>query len=358
MDGSEDWRGGSARDAAATPVQEVAILALPAASASGVVSVHDDFSAIGRFPGCLPPACRFRPRIVTLSGRPERSLTGAILHPHSDLEGVARAGIVIVLPLLDDGSFARPAGEPAYPEALKAYLRDRHAAGATIVGMCTGAFPMAEAGLLEGREATAHWLYEPDLKRRHPGVRVLSRGTLVASGPGARLVTGGASVYPTEISLGIIAAFAGLAAAQQFAHLFGRFWRGDLEGMADRPGSPPPQIDDGAVAVACAWIDAHLATPALVRGAAAAAFLTERTLNRRFRRALGMTPADWVGRRRAEKAQVLPETTRLSVDEVALRGGYAEPAAFRRAFRRATGLTPSDHRRRFKLPPPAPGARR
>ena len=344
---------GAGRGAGPAPTREVevAILALPRASLSGVYALHDDFRAIGRYPGALPPACRFRPRILTLSGAPEPGVTGAVVHPHGGLDDAAEAEIVLLPPLLDDG---RPEGVGAgAPARLGAWLRARHAEGAVVAGLCTGAFPMAEAGLLDGREATTHWLFEPDFRRRFPAVRLISRGTLVATGPGARLITGGASVYPTEVSLQIIAAYAGVAAAQQFAHLFGRWWRADLEGV---DGGPAPEVDDAAVALACAWIERRLETAGLVRGAAAAAMLTERTLNRRFRRALGLSPAEWVAKRRIERARALLETTRLPVEEVAARVGYAEAAAFRRAFRRAAGLAPGEYRRRFKTPA-GPGIR-
>ncbi|MEL6236733.1 MAG: helix-turn-helix domain-containing protein [Pseudomonadota bacterium] len=350
MDGSTEWPVDDA-DLASLPTHVVAILAAPQVSLSGAFSFYDDFRAIGRFPGCVVPRCRFDPRLVTFSDAPERTLTGTTIHPHCGLDGVADAEIVIIPPLLDDGSFLTPAGSPIYPERISAYLRDRHAAGATIAGPCTGAFVVAEAGLLDGREATTHWFYETAFRKRHPKVEVVSRGTLVASGPGARLISGGASVYPSEVSLSLIAAFAGLAAAQQFAHLFGRYWRGDLDALYQKAGHPPPELDDGAVAVACAWIDAHLDTPGLVQAAAAAALLTERTLTRRFQRALGLSPGQWIAKQRIARAQTLLETTRLPVEEVGVRVGYAEAAGFRRAFRRATGLTPSEHRRRFKLPP-------
>ena len=212
---------------------------------------------------------------------------------------------------------------------------------------------MAEAGLLEGCEATTHWNYEDHFRRLHPGVRLIRRGTLVASGPGGRLITGGASVYPSEISLQIIAGHAGLAAAQQFAHLFGRYWRGDLAALRAETGAEPPEIDDAAVAVACAWSEANLDSNGVVRAAAAAAMLTERTLVRRFRRALGIAPSDYAAEKRMERARLLLETTRLPVEEVAARVGYAESSAFRRAFQRRTGLAPAEHRRRFKLPPSA-----
>ncbi|MEO1686982.1 MAG: helix-turn-helix domain-containing protein [Pseudomonadota bacterium] len=352
MDGAADcWREGGAEMGEDL---EVAILALPASSLGGLYATYDDFRAIGRFPEAVRPARRFRPRIVNLSGRPEPSLTGATIHPMAGLDAARRAAIVVIPAQLDLGDRVR--GEETFdapPEAL-AWLRERHADGAVIAGMCTGAFLMAEAGLLERREATTHWYYEAAFRRRHPGVRMISRGTLVAPGPGGRLITGGASVYPSETSLQLIAAHAGLAAAQQFAHLFGRYWRGDLAAVRAENGLEPPEIDDGAVAVACAWIEANLQTRGLVRGAAAAAMLTERTLARRFQRALGASPADYVARKRMERARLLLETSRLPVDEVAARVGYAEPSAFRRAFRKLTGLAPAEHRRRFKLPPGEP----
>ncbi|MEO0679293.1 MAG: helix-turn-helix domain-containing protein [Pseudomonadota bacterium] len=340
---------GSAAEAADLTV---AILALPRSSLSSLYSVYDDFRAIGRFGG-VRPLRRFDPRIVNLSGAPERAATGAVVHPDAGLAEVERADLVILPSLIDIGHSGE--GEPFdAPEPVLDWLRDRHADGAVIAAMCSATFVLAATGLLDGREATTHWFFEDRFRRLHPRVRVLSRGTLVASGPGGRLITGGASVYPSEISLQLIAGFAGLAAAQEFARLFGRYWRGDLDAVRAASGAEAAEIDDGAVAVACAWIEANLQTRGLVRGAAAAAMLTERTLARRFQRALGASPADYVARKRMERARLLLETSRLPVDEVAARVGYAEPSAFRRAFRKLTGLAPAEHRRRFKLPPGEP----
>jgi transcriptional regulator GlxA family with amidase domain len=335
---------------------KVGILWLPNASVSSLYGAYEDLVAANHVAQTQPAfgSRGFRPWIVSASGRPERGLVGPRVTPDAAAGDAPPFDALIVPALMDEGSLSAPApGVPCYPEALKALLRDHYEQGGLIAGLCTGSSLLAEAGLLDGERASTHWLYRDAFEARFPRVEVVSNPRLLRTGRGGRILMGGSSAYMTDVVLPVIATFAGVELTRELARLFGKFWRDDprdgrVEGM-DRP----PELDS-TIAAATAWLRAHALAGGTVAGAAEHVHLTERTFTRRFRRALGMTPNDFLRGVKVERARELLERSRIPTDEVAARVGYADPAAFRRAFRRETGMTPAAYRRQFKLPAAAP----
>ena len=336
----------------------VAVVWLPNVSLTSLYGTYEDYVAANYVVRTDARFGRraFLPRIVSPCGRPQRGLVGATVSPDEAIDPDKPWDAIIVPALMDDGSISTPpADAPVYPEELKDWLRSRYEQGAIVAGVCTGAFVLAEAGLLDGHEATMHWFFEQSFAERFSRVEVHPKRSIVRSGPDGRLITGGASAYVADVNLHVIARFGGPGLTREVAKLFGKFWQDDPRDervhAADRP-----RTEDSAIAVAQAWMRDHACVGASVAEAADHIHLTERTFARRFRKALGISPVDFLQSVRIDRARELLERSRLPIDEVAAKVGYAETAAFRRAFRRKTGMSPSDYRKQFKLPPKSPQA--
>jgi transcriptional regulator GlxA family with amidase domain len=231
--------------------------------------------------------------------------------------------------------------------AISAWLRQQHAQGALVCSVCTGSLLLAEAGLLEGEEATCHWAATDQIRSRYPAVHLRPERVLVASGKEHRLVTSGGNASWTDLALYIVARFCGEDEARRTAKLF-------LFGDRSAGQAPfaarvrPPQHDDAAVAAAQVWIADNYAAQNPVTGMTTASSLNARTFKRRFETATGYTPLDYVQSLRIEEAKQMLEATDTAIDDIASEVGYAEPAAFRRLFKRATGIAPLQYRQRFQ----------
>lgn len=286
---------------------------------------------------------RMAPRIVAESRAVIRNGTGIAITPDLTFEEARRADVAIVCDLgirFDEETRGR------WPEAV-AWLRAQHAQGAIVCSACTGSLMLAEAGLLDGEEATCHWAATETMRRRYPAVRLRPERVLVTSGAEHRIVTAGATASWTDLALYLVARFCGEAEARRAAKLF---LFGD-RGSGQLPFAArvrPRQHDDAAIAVAQEWIAEHYAEANPVAGMTAASGLAPRTFKRRFEAVTGYAPLDYVLSLRMEEAKQMLETSDAPIDAVAGEVGYTEPAAFRRVFKRATGISPLQYRQKFR----------
>jgi transcriptional regulator GlxA family with amidase domain len=244
-----------------------------------------------------------------------------------------------------DADGSSPCGR--HPRVV-AWLRDMHRGGATICSACTGAMLTAETGLLDGQEATVHWLSEGIFRRRHPRVRLRIEEALVVSGDG-RLVTSGASTAWHDLALYLVARYVGPATAQELARIQLFHWHREGQG-AFHVFAPPLDHGDAAVVVAQRWVASEYAVADAVERMALSSGLAARTFKRRFKTATGSTPIAYVQRVRVERAKRLLETTGDPIEDISWAVGYSDTASFRRLFKRVTGLTPGEYRLRFRLP--------
>jgi transcriptional regulator GlxA family with amidase domain len=206
---------------------------------------------------------------------------------------------------------------------------------------------LAEAGLLDGEEATCHWAATETMRHRYPEVRLRPERVLVTSGSEHRLVTAGATASWTDLALYLVARFCGEDEARRAAKLFlfGDRSAGQLPFAAR---VRPRQHDDAAIAAAQGWIADNYAEANPVAGMTGASGLAPRTFKRRFQAATGYAPLDYVLSLRIEEAKQMLETTDAPIEAVAGEVGYAEAAAFRRVFKRATGISPLQYRQKFR----------
>ncbi|MGX1566007.1 helix-turn-helix domain-containing protein [Streptomyces sp. NPDC055509] len=280
-----------------------------------------------------------RYRLLVCGGEdgPLRTTGGLELSAPHGLEAISRAGTVVV-------PAWRSITSPPPDEALDA-LRRAHEEGARIVGLCTGAFVLAAAGLLDGRPATTHWMYAPTLAKRYPSVHVDPRELFVDDGD---VLTSAGTAAGIDLCLHIVRTDHGNEAAGALARRLVVPPRrsGGQERYLDR--SLPEEIGADPLAEVVAWALEHLHEQFDVETLAARAYMSRRTFDRRFRSLTGSAPLQWLITQRVLQAQRLLETSDYSVDEVAGRCGFRSPVALRGHFRRQLGSSPAAYRAAYR----------
>ena len=284
-----------------------------------------------------------RLRIVAGDGRPFPSALGTPIAPHAGLAEATGADIVIACDIALD-----PACDPRgrWPKE-RDWLRARRAEGAMICSICTGAILLADAGFLDGGEATTHWSVADLFDRCFPQV-ALRPDRILSERPGNPpiLTAGGASSWE-DLALHLVARFCGKAEAIRLSKLFliGDRRAGQLPYAA---GNHPRPHADGPVARAERWLALNYTHANAVARMVEEAGLSERSFKRRFKAATGSAPVDRVQALRIAEARRLLEEQELSIDAVAQAVGYSDAGFFRRLFKRLTGLSPAQYRRQMQ----------
>lgn len=243
----------------------------------------------------------------------------------------------VVVPGIEDPS--RPA-----PADVIVALRAAWERNARIVSICTGAFVLAAAGLLDGRRATTHWRFAAELARRYPGVSVDPDVLFVDEG---RIVTSAGASAGLDMCLHLVRRDHGQAVAAHTARLaLAPLNREGGQAQFIRQEAP---ISRASLAPLLDWMLENLSRPLDVEMLADKAGMSARTFARRFPEQTGATPAQWLLTARVRRAQELLETTAAPIDRVASATGFESPVTFRGCFRRVIGLSPAAYRRRFKV---------
>ena len=325
----------------------VSLVAIPDAVISTLGGIYDVMNCFTLLAGAeaIPDEPPFDVEIVGVERGPVVLASGLPLTTHRGVDEVARTDIVIVPSVI-----VGPQGwrKGRYPE-LVAWLGAMHGGGARLCSACSGIFLLAETGLFDGQDATVHWGYAAAFRRSFPEVPVFPERALVASGARQEFVCSGASMTWHDLVLYLIAREVGAAAAQTVARFFALQWR--HEGLAPYiVFEGPKEHGDAAVLAAQEWLAGHFPVAAPVEEAIRRSGLAERTFKRRFTKATGFAPLEYIQRLRVEDAKRRLERTDAPVDEIGWRVGYEDPAFFRRLFKRLTGLSPAQYRRRFRVP--------
>jgi transcriptional regulator GlxA family with amidase domain len=239
---------------------------------------------------------------------------------------------------------------PPTPQALD-LLRTAVARGARIVSICTGAFVLAAAGILDGRRATTHWRFAGDLARNYPNIQVDPAVLFIDSGP---VLTSAGVAAGLDLCLHMIRTDYGAAAAADAARtvVMAPQRQG---GQAQFIRHPVPAPDGSGLDRTMHWMQGNLHRPIALTEIARQANVSIRTLNRWFRARAGTTPLQWLLAARIDRARELLETTDVSVDRVAGLAGFGSPTTLRRHFSQRIGTSPTAYRAAFQAPrhPPA-----
>jgi transcriptional regulator GlxA family with amidase domain len=236
-------------------------------------------------------------------------------------------------------------GKREVVEPLLAGLRRQHERGALLATYCNGSYLFAEAGLLDGRLATTHWAAARDFEKRYPKARLQATEIVTEQ---ERIICGGAVTSYLNVVLRLVARLVGedLAAATARLMLIDQN-KGSQASYAAFGIEEGLRHTDLLVAKAQRWMRANFREAFRLADLADQLGTSERTLNRRFKAAVGEAPLRHLQSMRVEAAKALLEKKRLSVDAVTGQVGYGDVGAFRQLFKRATGLSPREYQRRF-----------
>ncbi|MFJ2630400.1 GlxA family transcriptional regulator [Streptomyces sp. NPDC087422] len=259
---------------------------------------------------------------------------GAELVIGQGLDAVERADTVVVA-----GTGSREDPDPR----VVAVLRQAARAGKRVASICTGAFLLAEAGLLDGRQATTYWEYTGQLAARYPAVVMEPDVLFVQDG---QMLTSSGYAAGIDLCLHIIRTDYGAAVANTVARLalVAPVRHG---GQAQFTDTPLPAETGTSLAATRAWAMTRLDAPLTLTDLARHAAVSVRTLSRRFHAETGLSPLQWLQHQRVERAKELLETTTLPVDQVARASGLGTADSLRQHLLRRAGLTPSDYRATF-----------
>jgi transcriptional regulator GlxA family with amidase domain len=281
----------------------------------------------------------FTVRAVAAEPGPLRTTARIEMVAPDGLAALDEAGVVVV------PSWRDPAQRP--PEAALAALQMAHADGATIVGLCLGAFVLAAAGLLEGRRAATHWLYAPTLAATYPEITVDSSVLYVDDGD---VLTSAGTAAGIDACLHLVRRTYGAAAASAIARrMVVPPQRSGGQSQFIESVIPERHGDElGPILVhAIEHLDAEIDVDAL----AALAHMSRRSFDRRFRSITGSSPLQWLLHQRILQAQRLLEASDLSVDGVARKVGFGTGVTLRPHFRRVVGVSPQAYRESFRARP-------
>ncbi|MEA3413805.1 MAG: helix-turn-helix domain-containing protein [Pseudomonadota bacterium] len=324
----------------------VAILVLPGATPSTVYGMYDLFASSGRDWELLvdgePGPSRFEPFTVSTDGRRFQAGNGVWIEPDYALDDSPAPDLICIPELLVDPN-ADPRGCYA---SETAWIKRHYAAGATLATACSGALLVAEAGLLNGQDATTHWGYIESLRSRYPAIRMHPNRALVVSGEAQRIVMAGGGTSWMDVALFLIARFAGVEAAMRVARVNLIDWH-DIGQQPFAALTLARQVDDGVIAGCQAWVAEQYDQESPVAAMVERSGLADRTFKRRFVRATGLSPMEYVHTLRLEEAKQMLEASDLPVEGIANEVGYEDASFFGRLFRRKVGLTPAQYRKRF-----------
>jgi transcriptional regulator GlxA family with amidase domain len=330
------------------PIQ-ISLVATPEVDASALAGLHGIFNAFAQM---VSDNVVFQAQVVAPDHLFDdadkdtiiRNVMGFSLPLAKRLSQVEHCDILIIpsLYLLQAEWPANP-----YPQ-LNDWIQTMHNRGSLICSACTGAFLLAETGLLDDQPATQHWAFAQLFRRCFPRVKLDINQVLVRSGRHGNIIMTGASAAWHDLVVYLLCRFAGPQAAALISKYFLLSIHSDgqapyvmFQGNTDHNDSLILQVQH--------WLQQHYQQPAPLEQAIQRSGLQPRSFHRRFKQATGLTPIHYVQMLRIEQAKGLLEQDALSVEQISWQVGYEDPAFFRRLFRRITHMSPKDYRRKFSM---------
>jgi transcriptional regulator GlxA family with amidase domain len=289
----------------------------------------------------------YRIRVATLDGGPIRTSAGFTVLPDHDASALATADTV----LLPGVQFQAAMPDGTLPAEVVGALRTA-AQRSRMVSICTGAFVLAAAGLLDGRRATTHWLYADRFRALFPGVDLDPDVLFVDDGD---VLTSAGNAAGIDLLLHMVRSDHGSEVANRAAkRSVVSPWRDG--GQSQFIERPLPDPGDTGTAATRAWALDRLAEPLSLPALAGHARMSVRTFTRRFRQETGMSPQRWLTTQRVELARRLLESTDTPVERVASAAGFGTTASLRQHLHAAIGVAPLAYRRTFRGHPADAGA--
>jgi transcriptional regulator GlxA family with amidase domain len=268
------------------------------------------------------------------AGRPVHTKLGLDITPQYGLDALDDVDLVAIPATVIHHDY-----DPAILDAIRA--ADRR--GALILSVCSAAFVLAAAGVLDGRRATTHWMYSDKLAREYPGIDVDPDVLFVDDG---NIVTSAGTAAGIDACLHLVRRELGSEITNVIARRMVVPPQRD-GGQRQYIPQPVPPCEDDSLRATLDWAVEHLDEPHTVASLAARSFMSSRTFARRFTSETGTTPVQWLVTQRVLRARHLLEESDLDLEAVARECGFGSAALLRHHFRRAVGVTPTDYRSTF-----------
>ena len=310
----------------------IAILDYPRAQAAAVLGMTDLLVAAGDAAQSKDQA-----EGLVVSHWRKTSEKGRLIKVFATAETTLAPNVCIMPPSLQ--------GPPDADPVTIEWLKSLHDGGVVLASVCTGAFVLGAAGLLEGRAVTTHWTYEERFRREFPSARIDTGRLIIDEGD---VITAGGVMSWTDLVLTLIERYFGYRIMSEIARGF----------LIDPPrreqsyySSFLPHLDHGDQPVRQAQVhmQQHLADETSLAELSSVSGLDQRTFLRRFLKATGLTATDYRQRLRVARSQDLLRNTTAKAEQIGWEVGYTDPSAFRRVFNRIVGLSPSEYRNRFSI---------
>lgn len=312
-------------------LKNVAVLALPGVAPFELGVVCEVFG-IDRSASGLPV---FNFAVVSEDAAPVRTSLGFLLSPEHGLERAAKADLVCV----PASSTERDISEP-----VRDLLRETVDRGARLLSLCSGAFTLAAAGLLDDRPCTTHWYHVAEFRERFPRARAVSDVLYVDDDP---IITSAGSAAGIDACLHLVRKELGAAVANGIARrmVVPAYREGGQAQFIERP---VPAAESVTLGPLLDWMTENIAVDVSVDELAARAHLSSRTFARRFKAETGSTPHAWLTQQRVQHAEHLLEGTDEPIERVAQLCGFGSATLLRHHFVRFRGTTPQAFRRTFR----------
>lgn len=325
----------------------ILLLVAPETSASVLYGLYDILASVG---AVYPEMVKGDPgdelldvQIVSVDGKSFHCVGNIPVQPHLSLSDCKQADAIVVC---DMYTSIYDAPKNRYPREVS-WLKQMHKSGSLLTSVCSGSLLLAETGLLNNHQATAHWAYRDMFQRDYPEISFCSDSILCLEAEKNRLVTAGGVSALHDLAIYLIAKYCGYKTAIETAKVF--LISGHAEGQSPYTVlTRPMESTDAVITQSLGWITEHFATANPVEKLVEQSGLKSRTFSRRFRAVTGMSPLEYVQAVRIEEAKKMLEADKISNDDLAASVGYDDPTSFRKIFKRGTGMTPAAYRRKFQ----------
>lgn len=321
-------------------MKKVTLLGLHNTMATTLFGPMDIFNQAGRLWQRLdnqPCSPYFEVVIASADGAPICCANNIFVQPHRSIQTIEQTDLLVIASATHIDEIL-----DKHPELIP-WIRQQYHRGAHVASICTGVFLLAETGLLDGKSATLHWGFTQMFRHRYPQVRLQSDKMILDQG---RLYCSAGTNAGLDLSLYLVEKFCGRRAALESAKTMVL----DLGRKSQMPYSrllTSTEHGDPTVIKVQKWLEQHLTEPVDYDGLAATFAMSRRSMERRFRRATGVTPLGYVQQLRVEKAKYLLEEGGRTFSQITYDVGYEDISFFRKIFIRLTGIRPKEYQQRF-----------
>ncbi len=277
-------------------------------------------------------------KLVSVDGKPILCQNNILLNVNGALEDIQEADILMITAIHDIEA------DLSKYRFISDWLKTQYEKGTALASVCTGAFLLAEAGLLDGMDATTHWTVFDEFSERYPKIQLQSEEFFIDNGD---IYCAGGHSSAIDLVYFLIEKNLGHALAARTA----KFFLHDLRRVSQQTYAifdDKTEHNDSQILKAQRWIKSHLTEPLNINELIKMACMSLRTFERHFKKATGSSPQVYLQRLRVESAKQLLETTNDSFDEISFQMGYKNSGSFRKIFVRWVKLLPSEYRQRFR----------